>query len=235
MRSAFAFARSITTFACLAGFPILASAQTFAARVGAPAPAMVTVDGIKSHVEVPGARHSAKEKLIFARVRDGVYTVDGMVAKVHLNYDVQGSTYLYLYVPGIGTAVLSVSPDGKAVVTPATLHMDELTFTVDGHHYGLSGISVASDRGVAPAHLYVRLDRAAWHLNRTPMVGFGNRAELPYEWPGSLPPELSEESMDAPPVPMSLLPAMKAARPATTATTAFSSAAQSAPASPSLR
>ena len=189
------------------------SAQTFAARVAPPAPAMITVDSPKSHVDMPSHHGKSPDKLIFARVRDGVYTVDGMVAKVHLNYEVQGASYMYLYVPGIGTAVLSMTPDGKAMISPATLHMDELTFAVDGHHYNLSGVSLVNDKGRLPAHLYVRMDRTAWHLNRTPMVGFGNRAELPYEWPGSLPPELAEESLDAPPVPASLLPKMAHAQP----------------------
>ena len=216
MRSLSVFARNSAALAAMCGLATLAlPAQTFAAGVGVPAPAMVTADGPKNHVNVPVHRHG-DDKLIFAKVRDGVYTVDGMVAKVHLNYDVQGSSYMYLFVPGIGTAVLSMSADGKAVITPATLHMDELTFTVDGHHYNLSGVSMAGENGKAPAHLYVRMDRAAWHLNRTPMVGFGNRAELPYEWPGALPPELTEDSRDAPPLPPSVLPKPATLRPVQT-------------------
>ena len=189
---------------------IAASSQTFAARVVSPAPTVVAdvaADDVMRTLSA-GHSHSDPGKLIFAKVRDGVYTVDGMVAKVRLNYDVNGANYMYLFLPGIGTAVISIGPDGKAVFSPVTLHQDELTFSVDGHQFNLSGVDLDTGGGNHPAHLFVHLDRSAWHVKKTPAVGFGNRAEMPYEWPGALKPQLTEESLDAPPVPASLLPAV---------------------------
>lgn len=197
----FAAAFGLATFA--------GSAQTFAAGVGFVPPAMNPTVNTVVRPHVPGHRRNAGEKLIYARVRNGVYTVDGMVAKIQLNYDVGGAPFMYLFVPGIGTAVISVSPEPDALMTNAALHDDELTFTVDGHHFGLTGISLASNRGEVPANLYVRLDRSAWRVSRLPMVGFGNRAELPYVWPGALPPEHAEETEAVPPIPATLLPSLE--------------------------
>lgn len=194
---------SVVGLATLAG-----SAQTYAAGVGTMAAPMHPIASSVVRPPVPGHHRSAEETLIYARVRNGVYTVDGMVAKVHLNYDVQGARFMYLFVPGIGTAVISVSPEPNALMTSALLVEDELTFTVDGHHFGLTGVSLASDRGEVPAKLYVHLDRSAWRVSRLPMVGFGDRTALPYEWPGALPPEHAEDSESILPIPAILLPSL---------------------------
>ena len=207
--------RSLSAVALTCGLSALASpAQTFSARVGTTPAPMIVADSTAGRVTVPGHNRRTEEKLIYARVRDGVYTVDGMVAKIRLNYDVHGFRYMYLFVPGVGTAVVSVTPNADALTTPATLQGDALTFSADGHRFSLTGVSLASDRGQAPAHLYVRLDRSAWRLSRTAMVGFGDRAELPYQWPGALPTEQAEESQSVPPVPASLLPSLSTVAPA---------------------
>ncbi len=214
MRSLSAVARSVAALAtALSLSSLAASAQTFSANVTARAPAMIVADNSAGHVSVPGHHHDAQERLIYARVRDGVYTVDGMVAKIRLNYDVQGANYMYLFVPGVGTALVSVAPEADAVVAPASLHDDELTFSLDGHRFNLTGVALESDKGQPPAHLYVRLDRSAWRLSRMPMVGFGNRAALPYEWPGALHQEQAQDDQTAPPVPSSLLPRTAALTP----------------------
>ena len=190
--------------------------QTFAASTGAE-PVIGTPAARAAHVSVPGHRRRAEEKLLYGRVREGVYTVDGMVAKVQLNYDVNGVNYLYLFVPGVGTAVVSVAGDPDAVVTEASYKDTDLSFNVGDHHFNLTGVTLASDKGTAPTHLYVKLDRSAWQLNRHPMIGFGNAPALPYVWPGALPPATAsqtDDSQEAPPVPASLLPSAKAVVPA---------------------
>ena len=217
---------SMSAIALTCGFSTLASsAQTFSARVGAPPPPMIVADNTIGRVTVPGHHRKTEEKLIYAHVRDGVYTVDGMVAKIRLNYDVQGSKYLYLFVPGVGTALVSVTPNADALTTPATLQGGALTFSADGHHFSLTGVSLGNDKGQSPAHLYVRLDRSAWRLSRTAMVGFGNRPELPYEWPGALPTEQEQESQSVPPVPASLLPSLSTVAPTPQAPVAVNPAA----------
>ena len=200
-----------TVFAILCGLFLLSmSAQTFAASP-AFVPAVVTRDTATA-VRQPTPDHGreAENRLLYARVRDGVYTVDGMVAKIKLNYDVDGANFIYLFVPGVGTAVVSAFPEPNALVSHAVVNQNELTFTVDGHHFGLTGVTLANGKGRVPDGLYVHLDRSAWRLSRLPMVGFGNRAEPPYEWPGALPLESAEESEAIPPVPSTLLPSLAA-------------------------
>lgn len=193
--------------------------QTFAAPAGAEA-VIGTIPPPSVRVEVPGHRRHAEEKLLYGQVRDGVYTVDGMVAKVQLNYDVKGVRFLYLFAPGVGTAVLSAAADPDAVVVNAAYREGELSFHVGEHRFNLTGVTLASDKGVAPAHLYVRLDRAAWRLNRRPMLGYGDLAALPYQWPGALPAVAvtpAEEAQAVPPVPANLLPSATPVIPATPA------------------
>ena len=206
--SPFVFALALAS-SCLAPLSISMGAQTFSATTGTEAVITITPAPRAATVNVPGHRRSAEEKLLFGRVRDGVYTVDGMVAKVQLNYDFNGVGFLYLFVPGVGTAVISAAPAHDAVTTEAALKDGELFFTVGEHTFKLTGVALASDRGTVPAHLYARLDRGAWKLGRQPMVGFGNLAAMPYQWPGALPAAPAahtEETEVIPPVPASLLP-----------------------------
>ena len=207
-RSPFALALALVLArGCLA--PLGMEAQTFSATTGTEAAITGTPGPRVATVNVPGHRRNAEEKLLFGRVRDGVYTVDGMVAKVQLNYDVKGVGYLYFFVPGVGTAVISATPAHDAVASEAALKDGELSFTVGEHTFKLTGVALASDRGTVPAHLYARLDRVAWKLSRQPMVGFGDLGAMPYQWPGALPvapAPPAEETEVIPPVPASLLP-----------------------------
>ncbi len=193
------------------------SGQTFAANTGGD-PVISTPEARAARITVPGHRHAAEENLIYGVVRDGVYTLDGMTAKVQLNYDVNGVKFLYMFVPGVGTAVVSATSDPDAVTTEATLKGTELSFKVGDHRFTLSGVALASDKGTAPAHLFVKLDRSAWGLNRQPMIGFGNMDQAPYLWPGALlqkqDASQSEEAHIAPPVPAVLLPSAKPIVPA---------------------
>lgn len=201
--------------------PLSTLAQTFTANTGTdpvilPAP-------MPSVMKVAVPKHGA-EKLLYGKVRDGVYTVDGMVAKVQLNYDVNGVRFLYMFVPGIGTAVISATADPEAVVTEARLEGNDLSFSAGDHHYMLSGIALANEKGAPPQHLYVKLDRTAWKLSRRPMVGFGDAGQVPYQWPGALAAAPAsaqpEESQVIPPVPVSLLPSTKGIVPTTASSVA---------------
>lgn len=213
--------RSMSMLLCCAAFISLGataplSGQTFSANTGVD-PVIGTPEARAARITVPAHRHHAEDKLIYGRVRDGVYTVDGMTAKVKLNYDVDGVQFLYMFVPGIGTAVISVLPDPDAVATEATYKDTELDFHVGDHRFKLTGVALASDKGTAPAHLFVKLDRSAWGLNRHPMMGFGNMGQAPYVWPGALRAETAsqtEEPVIAPPLPAVLLPSVKPVTPA---------------------
>src|SRR5579875_2646024 len=98
--------------------PVSTLAQTFAASTGTEP--VISTSPLPTVMKVPLPKN-AEEKLLYGRVRDGVYTVDGMVAKVQLNYDVNGVRFLYMFVPGVGTAVISSVADPDAVTAEAKL------------------------------------------------------------------------------------------------------------------
>src|ERR1700723_452370 len=57
--------------------------------------------------------HPAKEKLpktTSVSITRGTLTVDGMTGKAALNYEIKDLKYIYFFVPGIGTTVVSNSP-----------------------------------------------------------------------------------------------------------------------------
>jgi len=151
------------------------------------------------------------KSLISARVRDGVLTIDGMVAKVQLNYDIQHTGYMYFFVPGVGTAVVSLEPLADGMKVPDAFDGEKLAFTVDGHSVELSneGTSLL-DKRKSKADVYVRLDRSAVAISRYPRMGYGDTAAAPYVWPLSGPQPANKEKVEyavtPPPVPKSMLP-----------------------------
>ena len=158
-----------------------------------------------SHDTMPG-------HLISAHVRDGVLTVDGMVAKIELNYDIERTGYMYFFVPGVGTAVVSMSPIADAEKVPNAFDGSKLAFKVDGHTFELSSednlLSKRKDK--SKADVYVRLDRSTVAVSRYPQVGFGDTTQSPYVWPLSAPEPKSKEKVayvvTPPPMPASMLP-----------------------------
>lgn len=152
------------------------------------------------------------DHLISARVRDGVLTVDGMVAKVQLNYDIDRSGYMYFFVPGVGTAVVSMAPIADGAKVADAFDGEKLAFAVDGHSIELSseGNLLAKRKSKAKADVYVRLDRSTVAVSRTPQMGFGDTTEAPYVWPLSNPERASKEKVEyvvtPPPMPKSVLP-----------------------------
>lgn len=219
---------SAAALSVMSGIASLASdAQTFAANIGTDAP-VITVSQHATSLS-PGHHKNVEDGFLYGRVRDGVYTVDGMVAKVQLNYDVEGARYLYLFVPGVGTAVVSSVAPGDAMTTQAKLHDNELSFTADKHRFNLTGIALVNSKGTQP-RLYVHLNRAAWRLNHQPMVGYGILADMPYQWPGALPPAVNRAEENHA-VPASLLPKTRSGAPSHPAENAMVTAPRLKPAS----
>lgn len=209
--SSFAF-RAAALLAFLPGSAVVPSqAQTFPAATGGAA---TFSSDLAARIPSPLPPHHTKTDapLMYARIREGVYSVDGMVGKVRLNYDVKAASYIYLFMPGVGTALVALAPSPDAVSVPAAYHDGQLTVRVADHIFNLTGIeSLVNDRGKEPASLFVTLNREAWRLSRRPMVGFGTARQAPYEWPGALPVLAAADAEEAPvPMPVSLLP-----RPAT--------------------
>lgn len=72
----------------------------------------------------------------------------------------QRASEAYYFVPGLGTAVVTVAPDGKASIAAATLHVATLGFTVNAHPDFLSAVRfrgnkprVAAGRSLRPSRL----------------------------------------------------------------------------------
>ncbi len=184
------------------------AAQTFAAGTSAR-PELGGDVPVNTPSALPPHHKKTDAPLLYARVRGGIYSVDGMVGKVKLNYDVRGASYLYFFVPGLGTAVVSLEPSAEGVLEPGTYHDGELTMRAGDHTLNLTGVeSLVDDKGKQPGPLYVRLDRNAWRLSRGPMLGFGAASQAPYEWPGAMPsqPVAAEAGEATLPVPPALLP-----------------------------
>ncbi len=191
--------RVYSTLALVAALSMTAAGQAHAQAKAVPA---------SSTTSQPAA---TPDHLISARVRDGVLTIDGMVAKVQLNYDIQHTGYMYFFVPGVGTAVVSMAPLADGVKVPDAFDGEKLAFTVDGHSVELSneGSSLLEKRK-GKADVYVRLDRSVVAISRYPRMGYGDTATAPYVWPLSSASPASKDKVEyavtPPPVPKSMLP-----------------------------
>ncbi len=210
MRLSLLFLRAASLLVVLpAGAALSSQGQTFSAITGTTP---VFTGDLANRVPsaLPPHHKKTDAPLMYARIRDGVYSVDGMVGKVRLNYDVKAASYLYLFMPGVGTALVSLAPSADAVSVPAAYHEGQLTVHVADHTFNVTGIeSLVNDRGAVPGTLFVSLDRSAWKLGRTPMLGYGSTVRAPFEWPGVSPVTAvagAEADESAAPVPANLLP-----------------------------
>jgi hypothetical protein len=151
---------------------------------------------------------SVPNRLISAQVHDGVLTIDGMVAKVELNYDIQKTSYMYFFVPGMGTAVVSLAPIADAVKIKNAFDGSKLTFAAGGHTFELNNKGNLLTKDKSKTDVYVRLDRSTIAVGRYPRMGFGNTTESPYVWPLSGPAgqDKSAHFVAPPPMPASALP-----------------------------
>jgi hypothetical protein len=149
-------------------------------------------------------------RLISAHVSDGVLTVDGMVGKIDLNYQIDRTGFLYFFEPGVGTAVVSLSPLAGAEKISDGINGVRLAFTVEGHSFELSGARplLSRHKNKQKADIYVRLDTATVALSRFPQMGYGNTTESPYAWPLSAPEPVTSVKyvVTPPPMPRNLLP-----------------------------
>jgi hypothetical protein len=171
---------------------------------------------------------SMPSKLISAQVHDGVLTIDGMVAKVELNYDIQKTGYMYFFVPGMGTAVVSLAPIADAVKVKNAFDGSKLTFAAGGHTFELNGKGNLLTKEKSKTDVYVRLDRSTIAVGRYPRMGFGNTTEPPYVWPLSEPEAKDKNAhfVAPPPMPPSALPRTENTASASTPASANSSKPQ---------
>jgi hypothetical protein len=153
--------------------------------------------------------HPSKEKppkTIAVSISRGTLTVDGMTGKAALNYEIKDLKYIYLYVPGIGTTVVSTDPFPGAVEQKHAFDDKTLTVTVNEHV-----LQLASDNrllGKAPQSAYVLVNKNFSMPTRFPVMGYGPIRVAPYAWPGSKNNEELKGEVAPPPLPTDLRPTL---------------------------
>ena len=153
--------------------------------------------------------HMKKEKeakKIAVSISRGTLTVDGMIGKAALNYDISDLKYIYLYAPWIGTVVVSnvMFPGAKAQANAFDQHT--LTVNVEDHTF-----QVYSDKlllGKKPEPAFVLVDRDFKLPAKVPEMGYGATLKPPYNWPGAKQNAETKASIQAPPIPVNLRPTL---------------------------
>jgi hypothetical protein len=145
-------------------------------------------------------------KMTPVSISRGTFTVDGVIGKAALNYDIPDLKYLYLYVPGMGVTVVSNVPFEGAKEQKNAFNGKSLTVTVGEH-----ALEVASDvpllgKKKKPASAFVRLDWDFVLPSQYPVVGYGAVLMRPYRWPGSKENAALTGPVAPPPLPASLRP-----------------------------
>ena len=153
--------------------------------------------------------HASKEKppkMVAVSISRGTLTVDGMTGKAALNYEIKDLKYVYFYVPGIGTTVVSNEPFPGAVEQKHAFDDKTLTVTVNDHTLQLS-----SDKrilGKAPESAFVLVDKNFTVPTKFPVMGYGPIRVAPYAWPGSRDNAELKGVVEPPPLPTNLRPAL---------------------------
>lgn len=153
--------------------------------------------------------HPVKEKppkTVSVSISHGTLTVDGLIGKAALNYEIKDLKYVYFYVPGIGTTVVSNDPFPGAVEQKHAFDDKTLTVTVGEHVLQLS-----SDNrllGKSPESAFVLVDKYFSAPAKFPVMGYGPIRVAPYAWPGSKQNGDERGALEAPPLPVDLRPAL---------------------------
>jgi hypothetical protein len=145
-------------------------------------------------------------KTVSVSISRGILTVDGLTGKAALNYEIKDLKYLYFYVPGVGTTVVSNGQFPGAVEQKKAFDDKTLTVTVGDHVVQLS-----SDKRMlskAPQSAFVRVDKSFVVPTKFPVVGYGPIRVAPYAWPGSRVNEELKGAVEAPPLPADLRPTL---------------------------
>jgi hypothetical protein len=145
-------------------------------------------------------------KTVSVSITRGTLTVDGLIGKAALNYEIKDLKYVYFYVPGIGTTVVSNDPFPGAVEQKHAFDDKTLTVTVGEHVLQLS--SENRLLGKAPESAFVLVDKSFIVPTKFPVMGYGPIRVAPYAWPGSKQNEELKGAVEAPPLPSDLRPTL---------------------------
>jgi hypothetical protein len=143
-------------------------------------------------------------KMISMSVASGTLTVDGMIGKAALNYDIKDFHYVYLYAPWIGAVVVSNVEFPGSRLQANAFDQHTLTVTVGDHQFQV--YSEKALLGKKPAPAYVAVDRGFKLPSQVPVMGYGTTLKAPYQWPGAKSNPESKAYVKPPPVPESLRP-----------------------------
>lgn len=145
-------------------------------------------------------------KTVSVSISHGTLTVDGLIGKAALNYEIKDLKYIYFYVPGIGTTVVSNDPFPGAVEQKHAFDDKTLTINVGDHV-----LQLASDNrllGKSPESAFVLVDKYFSAPARFPVMGYGPIRVAPYAWPGSKQNDEEKGALEAPPLPADLRPTL---------------------------
>ncbi len=171
-------------------------------------PVMQTKDNL-GYDENGKKLHAVKEKppkTVSVSISRGTLTVDGLIGKAALNYEIKDLKYVYFYVPGIGTTVVSNDPFPGAVEQKHAFDDKTLTVTVGEHVLQLS--SENRLLGKAPESAFVLVDKNFVVPTKFPVMGYGPIRVAPYAWPGSKINGDLKGAVEAPPLPADLRPTL---------------------------
>jgi hypothetical protein len=154
--------------------------------------------------------HPIKEKppkTVSVSISRGTLTVDGLTGKAALNYEIKDLKFIYFYVPGIGTTVVSKDPFPGAVEQKHAFDDKTLSVTVGEHVLQLS--SDTRLLGKAPESAFVLVDKSFLVPTKFPVMGYGPIRVAPYAWPGSKSNQEDTKGIaEAPPLPIDLRPTL---------------------------
>jgi hypothetical protein len=135
-------------------------------------------------------------------ISKGTLTVDGMIGKAALNYEIKDFKYVYLYAPWIGTVVVSNRAFPGAKEQPKAFDQHTLTVTVEDHQFQLYSEKVLLGKRPEPA--FVAVDRQFKLDSKYPAMGYGKSVQAPYSWPSAKASPESKAYVKPPPVPQNL-------------------------------
>jgi hypothetical protein len=128
-------------------------------------------------------------KLVPVNIVHGELTVDGLIAKAGLNFQIADLKFFYIWVPGLGTAVVSNEPFPGAKIQVNALDGKVLTVDADGHQLQLAcdqPLLNEKERKPKPVSMFVSVDRSFDKGSAYPEFGYGIVQKAPYNWPGTL-------------------------------------------------
>jgi hypothetical protein len=180
--------------------PVVAGAPSVMTFQDAPPPAQVTPG---KPVKKEKEKKEKPPKVTPLTIVHGVLTVDGWTAKADLNYAIPDVKFLYVWVPGTGTYVISNRAFPGATEVPDGFNGTMLTVTANKHK-----VQVVSDKQLLPKKkesAFVAVDSGYKDTARAPRLGYGDTSAAPYAYPGSL---VNTSTSEAVPIPTSMRPAV---------------------------